>query len=224
MSSSDNGESCGALSCCLSEREFFPIVSSVNAPLRVLTSLTDPLNEPSIVEGPSEDLHICCRAVSDQTSQAHTRGDRTDCQTHRLGLNLPTDKLVAVFVPLLLQSYREKCPADPVTEQEFGKLINELHPKTSHLEVQFAPKTTKTNAHGKSQGRPVTQQVTPMNNNDEHETMDERDGNLGPHTTSIFAEFLNGWRNLRPNGAMSNDAAERRPQRKLDVLSWGFGE
>ena len=85
-------------------------------------------------------------------------------------------------------------------------------------------KTTKTNAHGKSQGRPVTQQVTPMNNNDEHETMDERDGNLGPHTTSIFAEFLNGWRNLRPNGAMSNDAAERRPQRKLDVLSWGFGE
>ena len=198
-------------------------MSFVNAPLRVLTSLSKPLSEPSNVEGSSEDSKIRRRAVYDRTSQeTHTESDRTDCQTHRLGLNLPTDKLVEVSVPLLLQSYREKHPADPVTEQEFGRLIHEIRLNFDETEHQSTPKTT--NAHEKPQGRPVAQQVSPTNDNDEHETRDKRDGSLEPHTTSIFAEFLNGWRNLRPNGAMSNDAAERRPQRKLDVLSWGFGE
>lgn len=133
---------------------------------------------------------------------------------HRLGLNLPTNGTIEVSVPLLLQSYRDEHPADPVTEQEFRKLINELRPQSGEAERQITPNTTE--AHAERQVRPVTKQVSTMNRNDEHETMDERDGNLDPRTTNIFTEFVNGWRNMRPNGAMS--------KRKLDVLSWGFGE
>jgi len=140
----------------------------------------------------------------------YKRADRTDCQTHRLGINLPTDNSAEVSVPLLFQAYRERYPADPVTKQEFGKLIDELRPN-----AQLNTPTTK-NAHAEPQGYPVANQVSPMNGNDEHETMDERDGNSEPHPTNIFTEFVNGWRNLRPSGAMA--------KRKLDVLSWGFGE
>lgn len=192
---------------------FFPIILPVNAPLRVLTSLIDSLSGPS-----SGDLQICPRAVSDRTS--HTRSDRTDCQTHRLGLNLPTNDSADVSVPLLLQSYREKYPADPVTEQDFGKLINELRPNNRGS----TPTTKSTPTQPRC--RPVAKQVSPMNNNDEHETINERDGSLEPHTTGIFTEFVKCWRELRSNGAMSNDAdaAGGRPRRKLDVLSWGFGE
>jgi hypothetical protein len=167
------------------------------------------------MEGFFEDPQICRRAVSDRTShEAHTNRDRTDCQTHRLGINLPTDKLVEVSVPLLLQSYREKYPADPVTEQEFGKLVGELRPNVIGTEQRN--KTNTNTAHAELQGYPVTKQVSPANNNDDHETMNERDGNSEPHPTNIFTEFVNGWRNLRPNGATA--------KRKLDVLSWGFGE
>lgn len=201
-------------------------MSFVNAPLRVLTSLSKPLSEPSNVEGSSEDSKIRRRAVYDRTSQeTHTKSDRTDCQTHRLGLNLPTDDSVEVSVPLLLQSYREKYPSDPVTEQEFAKLVDEMRPDLNEVERQTTP-GIKT-AHAESQVYPVAKQVSPMNNNDEHERTNERDGSLEPQTTSIFTEFVNGWKKLRPNGALSNDqgdAAGRQPRRKLNVLSWGFGE
>jgi hypothetical protein len=183
----------------------------------------EPLSVPSDMEDLFEDSQICCNAVSAQTSQeARTRGGRTDCQTHRLELNLPIDNSVEVSVPLLLMSYREKYPSDPVSEQEFGKLVNGLRPRASETEHRSIPITEKT--HADPQDHPVAKQVSPMNNNDEHETINERDGTLDPHTTSIFTEFVNGWRKLRRNGASSNDAAGRPPRRKLDVLSWGFGE
>lgn len=130
---------------------------------------------------------------------------------------MPINDSAEVSVPFLLQSYREKYPSDPVTEQEFGKLVNDLRPRAGKTEHQSTPKTK--NTHAQPQDHPVVEQVSPMNNNDEHETTNERDGSLEPQTTSIFAEFVNGWRKLRPN-----DAAGRQPRRKLDVLSWGFGE
>ena len=169
---------------------------------------------------------ICCNAVSGRRShEAHTRGDRTDCQTHRLGQYLPTDNSVEVSVPLLLRSYRDKYTADPVTEQEFGKLIDEMRSKVNGVESKpTTPTTTTENAHANPQDRPVAKQVSSMNTNNEHETMDERDGSRNPLPTNIFTEFLIGWRNLRPNGPVSNDAAGTRPRRTLDVLSWGFGE
>lgn len=137
---------------------------------------------------------------------------------HRLGLNLPTNGTVEVSVPLLLQMYREKYSADPVTEQDFGELVGKVHRKGREADHQNTPK--RTIAHAEAQGCPVTKQVSPMNNTDEHEPVDERDGNSGPQATDVFAEFVNGWRNLMSN----NDASRKRPQRKLDVLSWGFGE
>ena len=137
---------------------------------------------------------------------------------HRLGLNLPTNGTVEVSVPLLLQSYREKYPADPVTEQDFGQLVERLRRKDRETDHQNTPKPTT--AHAGPQGPSATKQVSPLNNIDEHETIDERDGNSGPQATNVFAEFVKGWRNLMSN----NDASRKRPQRKLDVLSWGFGE
>jgi hypothetical protein len=138
---------------------------------------------------------------------------------------MPIDDSAEASVPLLLLSYREKYPSDPVSEQEFGKLVNEMRPKDSDTEHQTTPGTK--DAHAESQVHPVAKQVSPMNNNDEHERIDERDGSLEPQTTSIFTEFVNGWKKLRPNDALSNDqgdAAGRQPRRKLNVLSWGFGE
>ena len=140
---------------------------------------------------------------------------------NRLGLNLPTDTSIEVSVLLLLQSYRKKYPTDPVTEQDFGKLIQ--HPKTSETENLNTMATTES-AHARSQGHPATQQASTMDQQDDHEMMDEREGSPEANPTNIFTEFVNGWRNLRPNGAVLNDTAGGRPQRKLDVLSWGFGE
>ena len=101
-----------------------------------------------------------------------------------------------------------------MTKQEFGKLIGELRPNVNETEQR---NTTNANtAHAEPQGYPVANQVSQTNGNDEHETMDERGGNSESQPTNSFTEFVNGWRNLRPNGAMS--------KRKLDVLSWGFGE
>ena len=137
---------------------------------------------------------------------------------HRLGLNLPTNGTVEDSVPLLLQLYREKYPADPVTEQDFGQLVERLRRKDR--EANHQDKSKPTTAHAELQGLSATKQVSPLNNIDEHETIDERDGNSGPQATDVFAEFVNGWRNLMSN----NDASRKRPQRKLDVLSWGFGE
>ena len=131
---------------------------------------------------------------------------------------MSTNDADEVSVSLLLQSYREKHPADPVTEQDFSELVNTLRRKTGEAAHQNTTNTTT--AHVNSQDRLVPKQVSPTNNNNEHETVDERDGNSGPHPTDVFAEFVNGWRNLMSN----NDALSRRPQRKLDVLSWGFGE
>lgn len=126
--------------------------------------------------------------------------------------------MAEVSVPLLLQSYREEYSADPVTEQDFGELVDELRRKCQEAAHQH---TRNTNAAHATQDRPVTKQMSPTNNNnDEHETMDKGDGNSGPHPPDVFAEFVNGWRNLLSN----NKTSSRRPQRKLDVLSWGFGE
>jgi hypothetical protein len=105
-----------------------------------------------------------------------------------------------------------------VTEQQFGEHIDELRRKVTETNHQTTP-ITKT-AHANPQDRPVARQVSHINNNDVHETAQERDGNSGQHRTDVFAEFVNGWRNLMSN----NDALSRRPRRKLDVLSWGFGE
>lgn len=105
-----------------------------------------------------------------------------------------------------------------MTEQDFSELVDKLRRKSGASDHQNTTNTTT--AHAEPQGRPVTKQVSPTNNNNEHETMEERDTNSGPHPTDVFAEFVNGWRNLMSN----NDALGRRPQRKLDVLSWGFGE
>lgn len=105
-----------------------------------------------------------------------------------------------------------------MTEQDFGELVDNLRRKNGEADHQNTTNTTTT--HSEPQGRPGPKQVSPANNNNEHETTDERDGNSGPHPTDVFAEFVNGWRNLMSN----NDALSRRPQRKLDVLSWGFGE
>jgi hypothetical protein len=175
------------------------------------------------MKGSFENPQTCRRAVFDHTShEARTRDDRTDCRTHRLGVNLPTGDSAEVCVPLLLQSYQEQYPADPVIEQDFEKLIKEMRGKSGAAGHQTTPKTT--NTYETPQGRSVAKQVSPTNNDGEHETVDERDGSLDPHTTSIFKEFVSGWRNLNSNGAMSNDTAGRRAQRKLDVLSWGFGE
>lgn len=104
-----------------------------------------------------------------------------------------------------------------MTEPQFAEHIDELRRKDTERNQQTTP-NTKT-AHANPQDRPVPKQVSPTNNNNEHETMDERDGNSGQHPTDVFAEFVNGWRNMMSN----NDALSRRPQRKLDVLSWGFG-
>lgn len=105
-----------------------------------------------------------------------------------------------------------------MTEPQFAEHVDELRRKVTETNHQTTP-NTKT-AHANPQDRPVAKQVCPMNNNDVHETTEERDGNSGQHPTDVFAEFVNGWRNLMSN----NDALSRRPRRKLDVLSWGFGE
>lgn len=136
---------------------------------------------------------------------------------------MPIDDSAEVSVSLLLHSYRERYPSDPVSEQEFGKLINEMRPNDSDTEHQTTP--NQTDAHAQPQGHPVAKQMSPLNNNDEHGRIDGRDVSVDAHTTtSIFTEFMNGWRKLRPNGTMSNDAAGGQPRRRLDVLSWGFGE
>ena len=103
-----------------------------------------------------------------------------------------------------------------MTEQDFGELVHVLSRKSGEANRQNTPNTDTTHA---MQDRPVTKQVSPKNDNDEHEAMDERDGNSRPQASDVFAEFVNGWRNLMSN----KDASRGRPQRKLDVLSWGFG-
>jgi hypothetical protein len=108
-----------------------------------------------------------------------------------------------------------------VTEQDFGKHIQ--HPKFNEAEHQ-TPTTATNGARASPQGRPATPQASTTNQNGEHEAMNERDGGPESNPTDVFTEFLNGWKDLRPNGTMSNDTVGGRPQRKLDVLSWGFGE
>lgn len=64
-----------------------------------------------------------------------------------------------------------------------------------------------------------------MTQKDGHEMMEERDENLATCPNEVFAEFVSGWKNMRPGGAFAKDAARLRPQqRKLDVLSWGFDQ
>jgi hypothetical protein len=59
MSNSDNGESRGAFSVSRLKDGFPAISSSVNAPLRVLTSLSNFRATRPIAEGRYEDLQIC---------------------------------------------------------------------------------------------------------------------------------------------------------------------
>ena len=94
-----------------------------------------------------------------------------------------------------------------MTEQDFGELVDKLRRKSSEANRQNTPNTNTAHA---MQDRPVTKQVSPKNDND---------GNSRPQASDVFAEFVNGWRNLMSN----KDASRGRPQRKLDVLSWGFG-
>lgn len=151
----------------------------------------------------------------------------TDCQQNRLGDNLPTDSQVKISNSLLFQSYRKTYPADPVTEEDFGKLIEELHLIGSESEHSATPKSK--GAHANPRSTPPTQlaaeQALSTVPNDVDETMNERDGIVDTSPNGVFAEFVNGWRNLRPSLALSNDMARGRPQqRKLNVLSWGFGD
>lgn len=65
-----------------------------------------------------------------------------------------------------------------------------------------------------------------MKEHDEYEMVDdERDGSPEAYPSNVFREFVSRWKTLRPNGAVPNDTAVGQPQqRKLDVLTWGFGE
>jgi hypothetical protein len=113
-----------------------------------------------------------------------------------------------------------------VTEEDFQKLVEELRPaavETQHLV------TITTDIPAVRQSPPVAQagaeQVSTTNGDGGHEAMDEEDGDIATHPNDVFSEFVHVWRNVRPGGAFSKDMATDRPQqRRLDVLSWGFGE
>jgi hypothetical protein len=112
-----------------------------------------------------------------------------------------------------------------VTEEDFQKLVKELRPTA--VEIQHLT-TIATDRPAVLQSSPVAQagaeQVSTTNGNDGHEAMDEGDGDIATHPNDVFKEFVHVWRNVRPGGAFSKDMATDRPQqRRLDVLSWGFG-
>jgi hypothetical protein len=112
-----------------------------------------------------------------------------------------------------------------VTEEDFQKLVEELRPTAT--ETQHSTKFT-TDRSAARQSSPVAQagaeQVSTTNGNDDHEAMDEEDGDIAAQPNDVFKEFVHVWKNVRPGGAFSKDVATDRPQqRRLDVLSWGFG-
>lgn len=119
----------------------------------------------------------------------------------------------------LWHNYRKANPADPVSEEKFTKLVEELRLKDNSSEpVLDAPTKAMDNLAGPVQ---ASSPVDGAQRQAEHISNGEEDNKTmieelpQPRPESVFDEFVRVWRDCNPQGAQ---------KKTVDVLAWSFGD
>lgn len=149
----------------------------------------------------------------------------TNQTKHRLKSNILTNQSTQFSVQSLLQRYREAYPTDPVSDHEFEKLTGELRPTAVSAERPATPSAG--NVHNGSGSKALGERLRSTNHDQAEASEDERAQSTETHPDDVFAEFVSRWNSIRPgngNAWEKGQPKNRPPQRKLDVLSWGFVE
>ncbi|KAM0717704.1 hypothetical protein Q7P37_007556 [Cladosporium fusiforme] len=173
------------------------------------------------------------------THDARSAHMRDQQRRHWLDTNLSSNDDVAVLPSLIWTAYRKAHPNDPVSQEAFEILVEEYRPvpprkaaPPQECETSIEPAKRATASSLKRMSR-TSASIGPRTSviDDYHESPREKEARLHnqPSRLGVWSEFVQAWKNVMPGGSFAHDDAQRgvdgeRKRRRLDVLSWGFGE